>query len=712
MTIKTFGNDDEKATKMNEYSFCVKGLNNGCNVYMRGFAMPFICSPLSGQRIDVVRKQFPILKGLDLADKGSEGSEIDMLIGADFYWHVLEGEMIRCGSGGLIALKSKLGWLLSGPFDSSKINDCSVNLAVTHVLKISTEVNENVDLLNRNVEKFWDLDTLGIVDKEPSVYEKFVDDISFRDNRYEVHLPFKENHPLIEDHYELSLKRLNQLKCKLDKTPGLLKEYDDVIKQQMVANVVERVESSGEIGEVTYIPHRAVIRNDKQSTKLRVVYDCSAKSRGPSLNECLYKGPSLNPLLYDVLLRFRVYNIAITADIEKAYLKISVAPKDRDYLRFLWYENIQENNFNVVKCRFTRVIFGATSSQFLLNGTVDTHVSKYEKVDPVLANKLRRHFYVDDLNSGVNNFDEGVELYKKVKFWFYEASFNVRKWRTSDIKLREFITSKEKVNDVNIKDELTICDEKVLGIVWREREDNLIIDLRDYVMEAESYRVTKRNVLKVIAGFYDPVGWVQPVILKFKILFQEVCRESTAWDDELSECFKLKWYKIITEMKGIREIIIPRCYCFNKHADPIINIELHCFSDSSELAYGGCIYLKFILSSGAVKVTLVTSKTRIVPLNKKIMIPRLELLGNLLLSKLVVSVLSALKEELCINGVYLWSDSKISLAWIWIKAENKEFKTFIQNRVIVIRKNTQEFEWNYCRSVDNPADINYHERKS
>ena len=194
------------------------------------------------------------------------------------------------------------------------------------------------------------------------------------------------------------------------------------------------------------------------------------------------------------------------------------------------------------------------------------------------------------------------------------------------------------MNDVNIKDELTICEEKVLSIVWREREDNLIIDLRDYVMEAESYRVTKRNVLKVIAGFYDPVGWVQPVILKFKILFQEVCRESTAWDDELSECFKLKWYKIITEMKGIREIIIPRCYCCNKHADAIINIELHCFSDSSELAYGGCIYLKFILSSGAVKVTLVTSKTRIVPLNKKITIPRLELLGNLLLSKLVVSV--------------------------------------------------------------------------
>ena len=76
--------------------------------------MPLICSPLSGQRLDVVSKQFPILKGLDLADKGSGESEIDMLIGADFYWHVLDGEMIRCGSGGLIALKSKLGWLLSG----------------------------------------------------------------------------------------------------------------------------------------------------------------------------------------------------------------------------------------------------------------------------------------------------------------------------------------------------------------------------------------------------------------------------------------------------------------------------------------------------------------------------------------------------------------------------------------------------------------------
>ena len=115
---------------------------------------------------------------------------------------------------------------------------------------------------------------------------------------------------------------------------------------------------------MTYSPHRAVIREEKSATKVRVVYDLSTKNKGPSLNECLYKGPGLTPLLFDVLLRFRVSEIAVVADTVQAYLQISVNPVDRDFLRFLWYDDVAAKDPDIVKFRFTSVIFGAAPSKF------------------------------------------------------------------------------------------------------------------------------------------------------------------------------------------------------------------------------------------------------------------------------------------------------------------------------------------------------------
>ena len=156
------------------------------------------------------------------------------------------------------------------------------------------------------------------------------------------------------------------------------------------------------------------------------------------------------------------------------------------------------------------------------------------------------------------------------------------------------------------------------------------------------------------------------------------------WDDDPSENVKQDWFKIIREFRKAEEVIIPRCYCITDVNDPIISTELHGFSDASESAFGACIYLKFVKESGNVTVSFVTSKSRIAPIKAKHTIPRLELLGNFILSKLVVSVSKALEEEMIIDKIYCWSDSKVSLAWI--NARNKEFKTFVQNRVLEIRK--------------------------
>lgn len=162
-------------------------------------------------------------------------------------------------------------------------------------------------------------------------------------------------------------------------------------------------------GEGTYISHREIIREDHLSTKLRVVLDCSAKcDSNISLNESLEKGPCLNPQSLDLFIKCRLYPITITGDTEKVYFQINVHKSHGDYLRFLWFSDINTENPVIERCRFGTL-------QPALDATIRKHASKYEKVDAEFARKSRNHFYADDLNSGAYNVKDGFDLYKKLK---------------------------------------------------------------------------------------------------------------------------------------------------------------------------------------------------------------------------------------------------------------------------------------------------------
>ena len=148
-----------------------------------------------------------------------------------------------------------------------------------------------------------------------------------------------------------------------------MNEYDKIFDEYLKLGIIEEVQTQGDTGQVVYLPHKEVAKEDRSTTKLRIVFDASAKYKDTvSLNHVLYKGPCLNADLYSLLLKFRVHPIVLTVDIEKAYLQINIDEEHRDYLRFLWYRNLQEES--IIKYRFTGIIFGVTSSQFLLNGTV------------------------------------------------------------------------------------------------------------------------------------------------------------------------------------------------------------------------------------------------------------------------------------------------------------------------------------------------------
>lgn len=135
-------------------------------------------------------------------------------------------------------------------------------------------------------------------------------------------------------------------------------------------------EPSSHNGQVHYLPHHCVVRQDKQTTKLRMVYDASVKNGGPSLNDCpyMYTGPDFGQSILDLLLRLRVHPVALLGGIEKAFLMISVNPRDRDVLRFLWIKNVCDTPHEIIVVRFTKVVFGVSASPFLLNATLDYHL--------------------------------------------------------------------------------------------------------------------------------------------------------------------------------------------------------------------------------------------------------------------------------------------------------------------------------------------------
>ncbi|XP_011407350.1 PREDICTED: uncharacterized protein LOC100637140 [Amphimedon queenslandica] len=301
--------------------------------------VPLICEPLVGLSLTDCIRGYDHLKDLDLEDPGTNGDviELDILIGLDYYWDIVSGEVLR-GDSGPTALYSSLGWLLSGPVASASTT------LVTHVLTCGVRAGQEKLELTEQLKKFWEIESLGICEKESTLYEQLKKNVTFNGTRYEVTLPWRDVLSIL-DNYQLSLIRLNGLLRRLRQNPTLLEEYNKAIVTQLDSGIVKVVEdptrTDGE--RVHYLPHLCVVRQDKETTKLHVVYDASARSTGLSLNECLYVGQKFNQIIMELLVRFRVHKSAFIADIQKAFLMISVRKQDRDVLRFYWVTDIYQN---------------------------------------------------------------------------------------------------------------------------------------------------------------------------------------------------------------------------------------------------------------------------------------------------------------------------------------------------------------------------------
>ncbi len=243
-------------------------------------------------------------------------------------------------------------------------------------------------------------------------------------------------------------------------------------------------------------------------------------------------------------------------------------------------------------------------------------------------------------------------------------------------------------------------EQKILGIRWNYTNDNLLVNLKELALHANQLDLSKRNIVGIASRVYDPVGFVSPVTIRFKVLFQELCEEKVDWDKHLPQHLLTKWRTLVSTLLHSAPFTIPRCF-FDSLSVPTTSWSLVGFCDASKTAYVAVVYLHCKSVSGC-SARFIAYKTRVASIKTQT-IPRLELLSALLLSKLMNNVSQALSLELMLGEPSYFLDSKVSL--YWIQGQDKEWKPFVQNCVNQIRSVTQTSQWAHCVGKDNPADI-------
>ena len=201
----------------------------------------------------------------------------------------------------------------------------------------------------------------------------------------------------------------------------LLSEYDNIMKEHGNLNSIEPI-IDYQLNKTHYLPHRPVVKENRQTTKVRMIFDASCKGRSKqSFNDTLKPGPSLTPLLSHVLLRFRSFNYVTIGDLEKPFLQISISPEDRNFVRFIWLKDINnldldnfENN-ELIEYRSCRDLFGLTCSPFLLTATLRKHLNQYSNLDLEFVEKILQLLHVDDLISGADTIPEAKPFLEKKK---------------------------------------------------------------------------------------------------------------------------------------------------------------------------------------------------------------------------------------------------------------------------------------------------------
>ncbi|XP_030747905.1 uncharacterized protein LOC115876309 [Sitophilus oryzae] len=370
------------------------------------------------------------------------------------------------------------------------------------------------------------------------------------------------------------------------------------------------------------------------------------------------------------------------------YRQILVEPSQRSLQKILWRSSPSED---VKVYKLNTVTYGQACASFLSIRCLFQLADEYEKINPDIANIIRQDFYVDHLLTGADSIPDAQYICNEISKVLKDGCFELRKWYSNEPSVVSHMDNATSSCEVL---EFTAGEKaKTLGLTWSCQDDFLMYHIEEIPFKSN---YTKRSVLSVLSKLFDPLGLLSPCIVLAKIFMQRLWLQKVSWDEPLTLSLSNEWSKFCKDLPNLNSLQISR----HVLADFPSSLEIHGFSDASERVYGACLYIKSIDSKGFSVIRLLCAKSKVAPV-KSLTIPKLELCAALLLSKLVNKVLNSI--QLFFERIVLWSDSTIALAWI--RTPPNTLKVFVSNRVAEIQALTEDCEWRYIPSTDNPADL-------
>jgi len=576
----------------------------------------------------------------------------------------------------------------------------------------------------KNLERFWDIESLGIAEdqqktdqtKEESIAQKMQDQFTFynsEEKKWTTSLLWKENPPPLGNNKSKALAILKQVENGAKKR-GSVDAVNAAFQEMIDGGFAEEVFEDEEPENIHYLPCHAVYREDHDTTKTRIVLNgASITQSGKSINECLYQGRCLLPEINHVLIRWRMYLIAFVLDISKMFLRIKLQ-HGTDYLRFFW--RFCEQDLPPRIFRMIVVTFGIISSPFQAVDVVLKHADMLNDVFPLAAEEVRSQIYMDDVPGGDNDFEVAKKKIEELWKFFQEASMMPHKFASSAPDILESIPEQNRNPNIKIK---------VLGVLWDSESDKLMFGIKfndedkskkEHQDTRSEVSDTKRNFLEDSATIFDPLGLLSPFVMKIKLLFQKVWlaeeketdKKKKGWDTKLPADIQKEWNGLKAEIPVLNTISIPRCFFTMEQKKPV-KISIFAFGDASNKAYATCIYLVGTHADGSFSRNIVLSKSRIAP--KKMVetteetfsIVRLELLAALITARAVTYVKKAFENKYEIQETHCFTDSLINLCRI--KNGPAKYKLWVANRLEEILTHTKAEQWRHCAGPQNPADL-------
>ncbi|XP_047988401.1 uncharacterized protein LOC125228007 [Leguminivora glycinivorella] len=626
----------------------------------------------------------------DLGDECYTGMGVpQMLIGGDFSHLINPTEVRQGGEDEPCAVKTSLGWVFFGRMPRYVPNNEQV---VMHCHSDDSDLVEQV-------KKHWAVEALGITAKDNirpddqraiDTFERTVKKVG---QRYEVGQLWAADDIKLPPSFNMAKARLRNLEARMSRDPDFANEYQAQIHKLLEKGYAERIMEPPQSDRMWFLPHFSVYNLNKG--KYRAVFDCAAKSQGCALNDFILAGPDLLQSLLGILLRFREWEFAVTADIQEMFLQIQLRREDRHSQLFIWRGS--RRDVTPWTYQLNRVCFGNISSPFLAHSVRNRNATDNKDRYPDAVYDIHNNHYMDDYVASYETERELISTATQVRLAHAEASFRLRSYASNSELLMRNIDPEERATGPS---HLGEKQQTVLGMTWDPETDTLgyntkMLRVPDDVKRYER-SPTKRELLSAVMSVYDPLGLIAQYMISAKIIFQRVWTKGTDWDERLpaeeAEDF-FRWLRALSDVSALR---IPRRYATPTGA---VRRELHIFSDASTEAYSAAAYWRVSNDEEETQVSLAIAKSRVCPL-KVMTVPRLELTAAVVGVRLAETILR--EQRYPVTKVTYWTDSMVVLGWVRDDARN--YRPYVSHRLAEIAEKTDRDAWRYVPTAQNPAD--------